>query len=104
MARIEKFARQFHIDQDWRRNFQYVQYNVKKSLFLLYFLLKIVFRTFRTWASELFVEVVLGAGPIFNTPQDGLIFSQSDLKPVFEWFPGEALDISSLDLTEFRNI
>jgi len=33
MARIEKFARQFHIDQDWRRNFQYVQYNVKKSLF-----------------------------------------------------------------------
>jgi len=27
--------------------------------------LKIAFRTFRTWASELFVEVVLGAAPIF---------------------------------------
>jgi hypothetical protein len=58
---------------------------LKNAYFLLYFLLKIAFRTFRTWASELFVEVVLGAAPIFYTHK---AFSQSDLKPAFAWFLG----------------
>lgn len=56
---------------------------LKKSPFLLYFLVKIAFRTFRTWASGLFVEVVLGAVSIFYTPPIlaslyWQVFSQSD--------------------------
>jgi hypothetical protein len=81
--------------------------SLKNTFFYYTSYLKIAFRTFRTWASELFVEVVLGAAPIFYTFQRLsnfkklpiffnviLIFSKLNidgriLKPTFRTPPGK---------------